>query len=97
MIVSYIHFSWDNSKDRANRRKHGVSFEEARTIFFDPEARLMYDPDHSRREDRFVMLGMSRRLRLLVVVHSYDRADEQIRIISARRASRTEANRYGGT
>ena len=97
MIVSYIHFSWDDSKNRSNQHKHGVSFEEGRTVFFDPEARLVHDPEHSGQEDRFIILGLSRRLRLLVVVHSYDRTDEQIRIISARRASRTEANLYGGT
>ncbi len=96
-IVLYIHFAWDDSKDHQNQRKHGVSFEEARTVFFDPEARLIHDPDHSDREDRFVMLGLSRRLRLLVVHHTYDPSEEQIRIISARKASRTEASIYEGT
>ncbi len=93
----YIHFAWDDSKDRLNRRKHGVSFQEARTVFFDPEARLIHDPDHSDREDRFVMLGLSRRLRVLVVHNTYDPNEEQIRIISARKASRAEAKIYEGT
>ena len=97
VLVLYIHFTWDDTKDRLNVRKHGVSFEEARTVFFDPTARLIHDPDHSQREDRFVMLGLSRQLRLLVVHHAYDPGEEVIRIISARKASRIEAKAYEGT
>lgn len=93
----YIRFVWDDAKDRLNVRKHGVSFEEARTVFLDPVGRLIHDPVHSDREDRFVMLGLSRRLRLLAVHHAYDRSEELIRIISARKASRTEAKSYEGT
>jgi uncharacterized DUF497 family protein len=67
--VRNIHFVWDESKSRANTKKHGVSFEEAKSAFFDDNARLMNDPDHSLNEDRFLLLGMSGRLRLLLVCH----------------------------
>jgi uncharacterized protein len=96
MIVRYIHFVWDEVKSQANVSKHGVSFEEARTVFFDEDARLMHDPDHSKAEDRFVLLGMSRKPRLLIVCHCYRKDDQLIRIISARKATRTEARQYGG-
>jgi uncharacterized protein len=95
-IVRYIHFVWDEVKSRANVSKHGVSFEEARTVFFDENARLMHDPDHSKNEDRFVLLGMSRKPRLLLVCHCYREDDQLIRIISARKATRAEARQYGG-
>jgi uncharacterized DUF497 family protein len=93
--VRYIHFVWDESKSRANTKKHGVSFEEARSAFFDDNARLMNDPDHSLNEDRFLLLGMSGRLRLLLVCHCYRENEEQIRIISARKATRLESTQYG--
>jgi uncharacterized DUF497 family protein len=96
MAVRYIHFVWDEVKSRANANKHGVSFEEARTVFFDENARLMHDPDHSKDEDRFVLLGMSRKPRLLLVCHCYREDDQLIRIISARKATRAEAQQYGG-
>jgi uncharacterized protein len=92
--VKYIHFTWSSEKDSLNRRKHGVSFEEARSAFFDERARLMHDPDHSEQEDRFLLLGMSRKLRLLVVCHCYRESEEEIRIISARRATTVEAEQY---
>jgi uncharacterized DUF497 family protein len=95
-IVRYIHFVWDEVKSRANVSKHGVSFEEARTVFFDESARLMHDPDHSKDEDRFVLLGMSRKPRLLLVCHCYREDDHLIRITSARKATRAEARQYGG-
>jgi len=63
-------FSWDDRKDRANQRKHGVSFEEAATAFADENARLKHDPDHSQDEDRFILLGFSAKLRLLAVAHA---------------------------
>lgn len=68
--MSEIRFDWDAAKEAANLRKHCVSFEEAKSIFVDPNARLIGDPDHSGDEDRFVLLGLSRRLRLLVVCHT---------------------------
>jgi uncharacterized protein len=86
-------FEWDERKSRSNRAKHGVSFEEARTAFFDENARVMADPEHSDDEDRFVLMGLSIGLRVLVVCHCY-RQDEAIRIISARRADRDEQRQY---
>ena len=87
-------FEWDAAKDRSNQRKHGISFEEARTTFMDEHGRLMHDPDHSAEEDRFVLLGFSAGQRLLVVCHSYRSDDEVIRIFSARKASRKERAIY---
>jgi uncharacterized DUF497 family protein len=78
-----LRFERDEAKDRLNRKRHGVSFEEAQTAFFDENARLTDDPDHSDDEDRFILLGLSVRLRVLVVNHSYRQPDETIRIISA--------------
>jgi hypothetical protein len=92
--VGYIHFIWDEDKNRSNRLKHGVTFEEARTAFFDDKARVMDDPDHSGFEDRFVLLGMSNKLRLLLVCHCYRESEEQIRIVSARKAIAPEARQY---
>ncbi len=87
-------FVWDAKKDRANRRKHGISFEEAQTVFYDENAREYADPDHSESEDRFILLGMSRRLRVLVVCHCYRERESVIRIISARKADKSEAEVY---
>jgi len=90
-----ITFSWDDRKDRENQRKHGVSFEEASTAFADENARLKHDPDHSQQEDRFILLGFSAKLRILAVAHSYRADGKQIRIISARKATRNERKQYG--
>jgi uncharacterized DUF497 family protein len=87
-------FEWDEGKNRANRKKHGVSFEEARSAFLDEHARVLPDDEHSEDEERFVLLGMSTSLRILVVCHCYRRKDEVIRIISARRADRDEQDQY---
>jgi hypothetical protein len=89
-----IRFEWDESKSRENKRKHGVSFDEAQTVFFDENAIRYYDPDHSEDEDRFIMLGMSFKLRVLVVCHCYRLDDRVIRIISARKANKKEAAIY---
>ena len=89
-----VRFEWDPRKSRANKAKHGVSFEEARTAFLDEHARVIPDPQHSDDEDRFVLLGLSAQLRLLVVCHCYREADQVIRIISARRADPTERRQY---
>jgi len=92
--MSGIRFEWDEKKNRENRRKHGVSFDEAQTVFLDENAIRFFDPDHSADEDRFLMLGISFRLRILVICHCY-RADETvIRIISARKADRREEKVY---
>ena len=86
-------FEWDVSKDAENRRKHGVTFEEARTVFLDDFARLIVDPDHSFGEARFLLLGMSICRRFLVVCH-LDMGPGVIRVISARRANRRERKQY---
>lgn len=90
-----LKFTWDEQKETVNRQKHGVSFAEARTVFFDEHARLIADPDSSEDEDRFILLGYSERPRLLVVCHCYREIDTIIRIISARKATRPEKNTYG--
>lgn len=92
--MSDIRFEWHEAKAQANRRKHGVSFEEAQSVFYDEHARQILDPEHSGSEDRFIMLGMSARLRVLVVVHAYRESDSVIRIISARKAARAEQQQY---
>ena len=89
-----IRFEWDRRKSSENRRKHGVSFEEAATVFLDESALLISDPDHSDEEDRFVLLGVSAALRILVVCHCYRESDEVIRIISARKATGSERTQY---
>ncbi|MGB5540487.1 MAG: BrnT family toxin [Gammaproteobacteria bacterium] len=91
-----LNFEWDRRKETANRKKHGVSFTEARTAFFDENARVIADPDHSDEEDRFILLGLSSQLRLLVVCHCYREAQDTIRIISARKATRSEQREYEG-
>ena len=90
-----IRFEWDEKKNRQNIRKHGVSFEEAQSVFLDDHAMRFYDPDHSEDEDRFLMLGLSFTLRILVVCHCYRERDDVIRIISARKATRQERVHYG--
>ena len=85
---------WDAKKDRDNQAKHGVPFEEARSAFFDEQARLVHDPDHSENEDRYILLGMSMNWRILVVCHCYRAKDSIIRIISARKATRKEQRVY---
>ncbi len=89
-----LRFEWDERKNRENLRKHGISFEEARTVFYDDNAIQFFDPDHSESEDRFILLGMSIRLRTLVVCHCYREADLVIRIISARKADKSEEEEY---
>lgn len=89
-----LRFEWDERKARTNLRKHGVSFEEAKTVFLDEDAILIQDPDHSGGEDRFVLLGLSTQLRILIVCHCYRQDDEVIRVISARRADRRERGQY---
>lgn len=92
--MAVLRFEWDERKSASNRRKHGVSFEEARTAFLDDNARLIPDHDHSDEEERFVLLGLSISLRVLVVCHCYRHSDEVIRIISARKADEDEIKQY---
>jgi len=89
-----IQFEWDESKSRLNKRKHGVSFDEAQTVFLDENAIRFFDPDHSENEDRFLMLGISFQLRILVVCHCFRANDAVIRIISARKADGKEETNY---
>ena len=86
---------WDEKKNQENIKKHNISFEEARTVFYDPKGKLIHDPDHSDEEDRFIILGLSKSLNLLVVCHCYRENDEVIRIITARRATKNEETSYG--
>ena len=89
-----IAFAWTAAKAAANKRKHRVSFSEAQTVFYDEEALLLDDPDHSEDEDRFILLGLSASLRVLLIVHSYRDEDATIRIISARKANARERSIY---
>jgi uncharacterized DUF497 family protein len=89
-----LRFEWNSAKAAANARKHGIGFEEARSVFADERARLIADPDHSADEERFIILGLSAALRLLVVCHCYRGKDNVIRIISARKATSAEAKFY---
>ena len=91
-----MQFVWDENKNMANVKKHKVSFEEAKSVFFDINAKIIHDPDHSDAEDRFLILGLSELLKLLVVCHCYKEDDDVIRIISARKATRKETSKYGG-
>ena len=92
--MSEIEFEWDPTKAAANLKKHGVSFEEASTAFWDDHALVIDDPDHSLDEERFVLLGLSSNVRLVTVVHCFRGEDDVIRIISARRATPGEQTSY---
>ena len=87
-------FEWDENKNRINQRKHGISFEDVKSVFMDEYAILFDDPDHSESEDRFLIIGMSNVKGVCTVSHCYRNADETIRIISARKATRTEQSFY---
>ncbi len=91
--MTEIRFEWDPAKADSNEQKHGISFEEAKTVFWDEQGLLVEDPDHRSGEERFILLGLSQSLRLLVVVHTLGSRDV-IRIISARKATRHEAKQY---
>jgi len=87
-------FEWDDRKNAANEHKHGVSFEDAQTVFFDEKAIEFDDPDHSVQEQRFILLGLSVKLKILVVCHCYREDESIIRIISARKATQKEQGVY---
>jgi hypothetical protein len=89
-----LRFEWDEKKNRGNRTKHGVWFEEAQSVFRDPNARLFHDSEHSEKEDRFILIGASAAARPLVVVHCYRESDSVIRIISVRKATKKEVRFY---
>ncbi len=94
--MNSIRFVWDEGKDRLNQKKHGVSFEEAKSVFYDENAQEFFDPEHSEDEDRFILLGISVYLRVLVVCYC-QRRGKLIRIISARKADFREEKDYWGT
>ena len=90
-----LRFTWDKAKSASNLKKHGISFDEAKSVFSDEFARLILDPDHSEGEDRFILLGMSINLNLLTVSHC-EQGPNTIRIISARKADKSERSQYEG-
>ena len=92
--MKVLRFDWDERKQKANIRKHGVSFEEARTAFYDENAIQYFDPDHSENEDRFLLLGMSIKPQILVVCHCFRESETLVRIISARKANKSEEQVY---
>lgn len=87
-------FEWDQRKEKANVKKHHLSFEDARTLFYDENAIQFYDPDHSNEENRFILLGLSFKSQVLVVCHCFRESETVIRIISARKADRDEELAY---
>ncbi len=87
-------FEWDDKKEKTNIKKHGISFDEASTAFYDENAIQFFDPDHSKEEDRFILLGISFKLRVLVVCHCFRKEETVVRIISARKADRGEEQEY---
>jgi len=94
IVMDEIRFEWDENKNIINQQKHNVSFEEARTVFFDDEAKVIDDPEHSKEEERFIILGLSSKANLLIVCHCYRASETVIRIISARKATKTETKFY---
>jgi uncharacterized DUF497 family protein len=89
-----LRFEWDKRKERVNIKKHGVSFDEARSVFYDENSIQFFDPDHSENEDRFILLGISFKLRILVVCHCFMESETIVRIISARKADGDEEDEY---
>lgn len=87
-------FDWDDNKNKKNITKHGISFEEASSVFLDERALLFDDPEHSEEEDRFLILGVSEDANLCIVCHCYRESDTVIRLISARKATKKESERY---
>lgn len=92
--MDMIKFEWDENKNRTNQHKHGISFDEAKTVFYDEEALVRDDPEHSEEEERFIILGLSNKANLLVVCHCFRASETVIRIISARKATKTESQYY---
>ena len=92
--MAELRFEWDHAKDIANQRKHGVAFAEAASVFSDERALLLDDPDHSTEEDRYVLLGLSSALQVIVVHQTFRAGGDVIRLISARKATRAERGEY---
>ncbi len=93
-MICMITFEWDENKNIINKKKHHITFEEAKTVFYDEEALVIDDPEHSQEEERFIIVGMSKSANLLVVCHCYRASETVIRIISARKATKTETKQY---
>jgi hypothetical protein len=89
-----LRFEWDENKNVINQKKHNISFDEAKTVFYDEDALLIDDPEHSEEEERFIILGTSQKANLLVVCHCYRQSETVIRIISARKATKNESKYY---
>ena len=94
VFMNEVKFSWDQAKAESNKQKHKIAFEEATSVFYDPKAIRLDDPDHSEREQRFLIIGMSWSLKILIVSHCYRESEEEIRIINARKATKKEKNTY---
>jgi len=92
--MNEVSFEWDSGKAASNAKKHGVSFDEARTVFYDDYALVIPDPDHSSTEERFIIMGLSSAVRVLVVVHCFRKSGSSIRVISARKAGTKEQQPY---
>lgn len=92
--MSELRFEWDGKKEKANIKKHGVSFDEARTAFYDENTIQFFDPDHSEDENRFILLGISFKLRVLIVCHYFRKSETVVRIFSARKADKDEEHEY---
>ncbi len=92
--MNELSFVWDPKKDKSNLKKHGVTFGEASTVFFDENAIQFFDPDHSEEEDRFILLGVSFKLRVLVICHCFRESESVIRLISARKVDKSEEQEY---
>ncbi|NEQ37569.1 MAG: BrnT family toxin [Okeania sp. SIO3I5] len=94
--VKVLHIEWDREKNLINQKKHGVSFEEAESVFYDDNAIQFWDEQYSDLEDRFLLLGISSKMRILLIVHCYREEESVIRIISARKATKKKSKMYGG-
>jgi len=92
--MNYIIFQWDENKYHANQGKHKISFEEAETAFYDPQSIVIDDPDHSKGEERFILIGLSAQANLLVICHCYRESETVVRIFSARKATKRESKQY---
>jgi len=89
-------FVWDEKKNQLNIKEHKISFQEAETVFYDPNAKIIHDPDHSIGEDRFIIIGLNKLMKLLIVCHCYKENEDIIRIFSSRKATKKEKREYGG-
>ncbi len=94
--MNRLRFEWDNEKDKLNQKKHGISFDEAKSVFYDDQAIQFWDDNHSNLEERFLLLGRSSKMRILLIVHCYRQQESVIRIISARKATTNESKQYRG-